>query len=400
MKHSKATPRPATQQHDVEDWRTGGFGLYIHWPFCQSKCPYCDFNSHVATSIDQQDWAQAYMQELEKTAELTGKRLLNSIYFGGGTPSLMHMDTVERILVHASKHWAFANDIEITLEANPGSVDAANFRGYHAAGVNRISLGLQALDDLALRMLGRMHTVDEGLRALSTAQSTFDRVSFDLIYARQNQTMEGWQKELERALSLGSSHMSLYQLSIENGTVFGERFARGQLLGLPDENLGADFFDLTQDVMEAAGLPSYEVSNHARPGSESRHNMIYWTAGDYAGIGPGAHGRLTIGASRYATTMQPSPAPWLAQTRISGNLEMEKLVDTDCALEYLLMGLRLRAGITLSRLEKMAGKRIPRSQLGDLVDMGMLHIEEDRLQVTRRGRPLLNAVIEQIARLL
>jgi len=380
-----------------EDWRSGGFGLYLHWPFCQSKCPYCDFNSHVAGKIDQSAWAAAYEQEIDRVATMTGRRVLNSIYFGGGTPSLMRPDTVAAILERAADHWDFANDIEITLEANPGSVDAANFQGYRTAGVNRVSLGMQALDDTDLRMLGRMHTVAEGLRALDIAQGTFDRVSFDLIYARQNQSLESWQKELARAIALGASHMSLYQLTIEQGTVFGERFARGQLLGLPDENQGADFFDVTQDMMEAAGLPAYEVSNHARIGTESRHNMIYWSAGDYAGVGPGAHGRLTLGDTRYATTMQPMPVQWCETAKDRGNLELEPLGEMDCALEYLLMGLRLGSGISLSRLEAMAHASIPAGKLAELSELGMIDLQADTLRVTRKGRPLLNAVIEQLA---
>ena len=306
----------------AEDWREGGFGLYLHWPFCAAKCPYCDFNSHVAASIDQDRWAAAYLAEIGRLADETPGRVLNSIYFGGGTPSLMRADVVAAILNRAADRWTLANDVEITLEANPGSVEADRFAGYAAAGVNRVSLGVQALNDDDLRRLGRIHSADEALRALDVARATFGRVSFDLIYARQDQTLPDWQAELARALAMGPDHLSLYQLTIEPGTAFYARHQAGGLRGLPDEDLGADLYALTQEMTAAAGLPAYEVSNHAGPGGESRHNLIYWRAGDWGGLGPGAHGRLTLGGSRWATEAPLAPGAWLRPSRPVAGVSM------------------------------------------------------------------------------
>ena len=284
----------------AEDWRNGGFGLYVHWPFCQAKCPYCDFNSHVSTKIDQNAWVRAYLSELRRVAHELPDRVLSTIYFGGGTPSLMHPDTVASIIEAARSHWSFANDIEITLEANPGSVEVARFAGYRDAGVNRISMGIQALNDTDLRRLGRIHKVSEARTAFDIAQSCFDRVSFDLIYARQGQSLNDWKAELIQGLSMASTHVALYQLTIEDGTAFGDRFARGTLRDLPSDDLSADMYLLTQDICAEHSMHSYEVSNYARPGSESKHNLIYWRYGDYAGVGPGAHGR----ESRFSVSYQ------------------------------------------------------------------------------------------------
>ncbi len=279
----------------AEDWQQGGFGFYVHWPFCASKCPYCDFNSHVSAEIDESRWVRAYLREIDRYAAEVPERVLTSIFFGGGgTPSLMAPDTVSAILERIRAHWPVANDLEVTLEANPGSVEAGRFRGYADAGVNRVSVGVQALNDADLRRLGRLHTVEEALAALEIARNTFERVSFDLIYARQGQTLEEWRAELSGALEFAADHLSLYQLSIEPGTAFGDRYDAGKLRGLPDEDLSAEMYLLTQEMCETAGFHAYEVSNHAKPGAESRHNQIYWRYGDYAGIGPGAHSRLTV----------------------------------------------------------------------------------------------------------
>ena len=275
----------------IEDWRHGGFGLYIHWPFCEAKCPYCDFNSHVSRRIDQSQWCKAYLRELDRVGALTQGRVLDSVYFGGGTPSLMAPETVRAILDHVQRTWPMRNDPEITLEANPSSVEVGRFRAFSEAGVNRVSLGVQALNDTDLNRLGRLHTVQEARQAFDIARNQFDRVSFDLIYARQDQSLTAWSQELTEALSMAVDHLSMYQLTIEQGTAFGDRYSRGRLTGLPDDDVSADMYEVTQEVCEKAGLPAYEVSNHARPGSASRHNMIYWQYGDYIGIGPGAHGR-------------------------------------------------------------------------------------------------------------
>ncbi|WP_149141692.1 radical SAM family heme chaperone HemW [Gemmobacter caeruleus] len=392
VKHSAATQ---------DDWRQGGFGLYVHWPFCLSKCPYCDFNSHVAAQIDQNAWADAYVKEIARNARLTPERTLNSIYFGGGTPSLMEPKLVERLLETAAREWRFANDIEITLEANPTSVEAARLAAYRHAGVNRISLGVQALNDEDLRRLGRTHSSTEALLALETTANLFDRYSFDLIYARQNQTLAAWEAELTRALSFGSNHLSLYQLTIEEGTVFNERFRRGLLPGLPSEDLGADFHDLTQKLCEAAGMPAYEISNHAREGAESRHNQIYWKSGDFIGIGPGAHGRVTLKDARIATAAARDPAGWLSAAS-AGRLEDldHTLSAQDIGTEFLLMGLRLREGVALDRLQRLTGLTTSSDIVAELTTLGMLEHTEDRLRTTPKGRPLLNAVLLKLVEAL
>ena len=377
-----------------EAWRDGGFGLYVHWPFCQAKCPYCDFNSHVVASIDQTRWASAFESEIDRLAEMTPGRVLNSVFFGGGTPSLMDVETVERILNRVRKSWRLANDIEITLEANPTSIEAGRFAGYQAAGVNRVSVGVQALNDPDLKALGRLHSANEALTAVDIARTTFERVSFDLIYARQNQTADQWQSELKQALSFDPDHLSLYQLTIEDGTAFGDRFKRGLLKGLPNEDLGADMWDITQMSCEAAGLPAYEVSNHAKKGQESRHNLIYWRSGDWAGIGPGAHGRLTLDGVRHETACAKSSGLWIEQVETGSiNTGFETALNaSDIDEERVLMGLRLAEGITL-REDWIANKL---SQINYLVEIGHLTSTGSRLTVTPKGRPVLNAVIAHL----
>lgn len=378
------------------------FGIYLHWPFCQSKCPYCDFNSHVAARIDQGAWAAAFETEIARLAEETPGRLVSSVYFGGGTPSLMEPETVERILSALRAAWSFRNDVEITLEANPSSVEMARFAGYRTAGVNRVSMGFQALDDQDLRALGRLHDVGTALSALETARTVFDRVSFDLIYARQNQTLAGWESELRRALDLGPRHLSLYQLTVEEGTVFAQRLAAGGLRGLPDENLAVDLFELTQHMCEAAGLPAYEVSNHAAPGEESLHNLTYWRGGDYLGIGPGAHGRLTLGGRRHATSCPRQPQDWLLRVTAgrSGEDARDVLSAAEWAEEMILMGMRTNEGLDLAGLLARTGHSVSVSGLAELVGLGLVVEEAARIRTTAAGRLILNAVIRKLVETL
>jgi oxygen-independent coproporphyrinogen-3 oxidase len=382
----------------MDDWRHAGFGLYLHWPFCQSKCPYCDFNSHVAARIDQSRWLAAFEAEIDRVGALTQGRVLNSVFFGGGTPSLMEAATVQGILDRVRATWTLANDIEITLEANPGSVEATRFEGYAKAGVNRVSLGIQSLDSIDLRRLGRMHSVDEARAAIGVAQSVFDRVSIDLIYARQDQSLAAWRDELLRALDFGTSHLSLYQLTVEDGTVFGQMHAKNLLRGLPDEDLAADMFELTQVITASAGMPAYEVSNHARPGDESRHNLIYWRMGDYAGIGPGAHGRLTLSSGRFATEAQRMPADWLARTlSVPGGAEQtERLTPEARASEYLMFALRLREGALLSRFADLAGQPLSNEALEDVLSLGLMEQDGDSIRTTDRGIMMLNAILRRL----
>lgn len=383
----------------TEDWRAGGFGLYVHWPFCQSKCPYCDFNSHVAAEIDQRRWAEAYCREIARLGEETAGRTLQSIFFGGGTPSLMDPELVDEILSAVRRAWPMSNDPEITLEANPGSVEVGKFAAFRQAGVNRVSMGFQAMNDADLRRLGRMHSVKEALKAFDVARSTFDRVSFDLIYARQDQSLAEWRQELAAALQLAADHLSLYQLSIEDGTVFADRHRAGKLRGLPTEDLSADLYDLTQELCEAAGLPSYEISNHAREGAESRHNLIYWRAGDYAGVGPGAHGRISQPGGRIATEALRHPEAWLTQVATKGHGELPRLTlsATDQATEYLMMGLRLRGGIDLTRYARLAGQALDPKKLEHLRSLGLIEQTEHTLQTTAQGRLVLNSIIRELA---
>lgn len=381
------------------DWKAGGFGLYVHWPFCESKCPYCDFNSHVAKSIDHKAWLAAYVSEIQRYGRETSGRILQTIYFGGGTPSLMQPDVVSAVVEAARSTWATVNDIEITLEANPSSVEAGRFMGYRDAGINRVSVGIQALDERALQALGRRHSVSEAVRALEIARNTFDRVSFDLIYARQDQTLSEWRDELNLAIELAGEHLSLYQLTIENGTAFADRAAKGGLKGLPHEDLSADLYELTQEICDRAGLLAYEVSNHAKEGKESRHNLIYWRAGDYVGIGPGAHGRITNETGRWAIESQKNPNTWLnahqhPHTEASSRTA---LTASECALEYLLMSLRTSEGMSLDRYHKMSSSPLPKTRVDKLVDLGMLENSGDRVYTTPAGRMVLNAVLRELA---
>ena len=380
-----------------KDWLNGGFGLYVHWPFCQAKCPYCDFNSHVSREIDESAWVRAYLAEIERVATETPGRVLNAIFFGGGTPSLMAPETVAAVIGAARRHWPFANDIEITLEANPGSVEAGRFAGYRDAGVNRISMGVQALNDADLRRLGRLHSVAEARVAFDIARDCFDRVSFDLIYARQDQTLDDWRAELTAALEMALDHLSLYQLTIEPNTAFGDRYKAGKLRGLPEDDLSADMYFTTQEVCAAHGLPAYEVSNHARPGAESRHNLIYWRYGDYAGIGPGAHGRLSLDSGRFATESLRNPGAWLAAVqKESGESARARLNPQDVANEYLMMGIRLTEGLDMDRFEKLAGCPLPAEKVAYLMELGMIEINGARLTATDQGRPVLNAIIREL----
>ncbi|MEP1612908.1 MAG: radical SAM family heme chaperone HemW [Roseobacter sp.] len=382
----------------AEDWENGGFGLYIHWPFCEAKCPYCDFNSHVSRSIDQDAWRAAYLSELKRAASVTAGRVLKSVFFGGGTPSLMDPNTVAEIIAEIRRLWPTANDLEVTLEANPGSVEAGRFRAYRQAGVNRISMGVQALNDTDLRRLGRIHTVADARAAFDIARTTFERVSFDLIYARQGQTLNEWRSELSEALRMSVDHLSLYQLTIEQGTAFGDRYNAGKLRDLPDEDLGADLFSMTQDVCGAAGMPAYEVSNHARDSAQSRHNLVYWRYGDYIGIGPGAHGRLSYNGSRWATEAYSNPGRWLSSVA-SNDAEKPRipLSREDQAHEFLLMGLRLREGISLARYAKLSGHDLNRTAIQELIDIGMVAMSQDNLYVLDQGVIVLNAVISKLA---
>jgi oxygen-independent coproporphyrinogen-3 oxidase len=368
---------------------TSDLALYVHWPFCVSKCPYCDFNSHVRETVDQQRWRDALLADLAHEARETQGRRLGSIFFGGGTPSLMPPATVAALIEAAERHWGFAPDVEITLEANPSSVEAARFADLAAAGVNRVSLGLQSLDPAALRFLGRAHDVAEGLAALETASSTFGRVSFDLIYALPSQSRAAWAAELSRALSFGTSHLSLYQLTIEPGTRFAAMAAKGDLVPAdPDES--AALYELTRDMTSAAGLPAYEISNHARPGQESRHNLIYWRYHSYAGIGPGAHGRR----GGHATQRHRKPENWLSALGRNGHgiVEETEIGARDARIEALLMGLRLAEGVECGPddLEMPAVER--------LSCQGLLAYDGDRLRATPRGMLLLDAILAEVVR--
>ncbi|ASM73958.1 MULTISPECIES: radical SAM family heme chaperone HemW [Roseobacteraceae] len=377
----------------TEDWQYGGFGIYIHWPFCAAKCPYCDFNSHVTRSVDHSAWRDAYLEEIRRAAKQTPGRVVHTVFFGGGTPSLMEPWVVADIIDAIRKHWPTANDMEITLEANPGSVEAQRFADFRSGGVNRISMGIQALNDEDLRRLGRIHTADEARAAFDIARKTFERVSFDLIYGRQKQTLQAWESELKQALNMAIDHLSLYQLTIEQGTAFGDRYNAGKLSGLPDEDRAADMFTLTRDICADFGMPAYEVSNHARDGAQSRHNLIYWRYGDYIGIGPGAHGRITAEGKRYATEAPSNPKRWLEELR---QLPAIALTDKDQANEFLLMGLRLSEGVDLSRFETLSGRSVAIDTLKNLSELGLLDQRGQRIFVTEQGVSVLNGVLREL----
>ena len=378
-----------------------GFGLYLHWPFCRSKCPYCDFNSHVRERIDQGRWRQALLAELDHYAAETRGRRLASIFFGGGTPSLMEPATAAALIERAARHWSVAPELEITLEANPTSVEAANFAALVAAGVNRLSLGIQALEDPALRFLGRGHSASEALAALDLARRHFPRFSFDLIYARPGQTEADWAAELERALALAGEHLSVYQLTIEENTAFAGAWRRGDFT-LPPEETAVRLYEITQVRLAAAGLPAYEISNHARPGAECRHNLIYWQGGDYVGVGPGAHGRLSLAGERYATRQHRAPEAWLQAVEAEGHATRERrpLGLEERRDELLMMGLRLSAGIGRARFKAVVGREIEGtlapSRMVPLVEAGFLELDEFGLRATAEGRQRLDALLPRL----
>ncbi|MGQ9364778.1 radical SAM family heme chaperone HemW [Azospirillum sp. ST 5-10] len=375
-----------------------GFGIYVHWPFCLSKCPYCDFNSHVRERVDHQAWRGALLRELDHYAGATAGRRVTSVFFGGGTPSLMEPATAQAVLDRIAARWPLAEGLEVTLEANPTSVEAGRFRAFRAAGVNRVSLGIQALDDTALQALGRRHSAAEALGAIALAARTFDRFSFDLIYARPGQGVAAWEAELGRALDFAVGHLSLYQLTIEEGTAFHPLHARGELV-LPDEEVAGDLYEATQARLAAAGLPAYEISNHARPGEECRHNLTYWRYGDYVGVGPGAHGRLTLDGGKVATRAHRAPEVWLDRVARHGHgaHAPEPVAVADRGAELLMMGLRLAEGVARARLVEETGRDLPglvdAAALDRLVEAGFLDLDATTLRATAAGRQRLNAVL-------
>jgi putative oxygen-independent coproporphyrinogen III oxidase len=375
-----------------------GFGIYVHWPFCRAKCPYCDFNSHVREAIDQDRWRAALLAELAHYAAQTPGRTVTSLFVGGGTPSLMAPETTAAVIAAVKTHWATAEDLEITLEANPTSVEIERFRGFRDAGVNRVSIGVQALDDQVLKFLGRQHSSGEAIRALEIGRATFPRLSFDLIYARPGQSLEAWQDELSTALDLANSHISLYQLTIEPGTAFEQRVARGDFQTLPEEEQ-ATLFDWTAARLERAGMPAYEISNHARPGEESRHNLTYWRYGDYVGVGPGAHGRLTLDGKKLATRQHRAPEAWLESVEREGHAtrQRDEVASSARLQEMVMMGLRLAEGIPVARFVAETGAEIEgaldSARLKRLIEGGFLVLDDDRLKATTEGRARLDAVL-------
>jgi oxygen-independent coproporphyrinogen-3 oxidase len=375
--------------------------VYIHWPFCKFKCPYCDFNSHVREKVNHPEWRQAYLDELRYYREQTGPRRVKSIFFGGGTPSLMEPATVAAVISEVDKLWGLPAGTEVTLEANPTSVEADKLRGFKAAGVNRVSLGVQSLRDAALKKLGRQHSAAEALSAVKTAASVFDRYSFDLIYARPDQSLADWKQELEEALEHSADHMSLYQLTIEEGTAYHTLHQRGELK-IPDENAAADMYELTQEMMDQRGLPAYEISNHARPGAESQHNLVYWRYGDYAGIGPGAHGRLTIDGKKIATRAHKAPEVWLERVKNQrhGSHPFEVIDFLKRGAEMLMMGLRLREGVLLDDFLKETqtplSKFVHAERLQKLIDAGFMELTERHIRATAAGRQRLNALLSRL----
>lgn len=386
--------------HTGSDMFDPGFGVYVHWPFCAAKCPYCDFNSHVRHQpVDQPRFVQAFLKEMATMRRLTGSRTVTSIFMGGGTPSLMTPETVDAILNGIARHWHVPDGIEITMEANPSSVEAERFRGYRAAGVNRVSLGVQALNDRDLKFLGRLHDVADALKAIRLAREIFPRMSFDLIYARPNQTVADWDRELKEAASYAVDHLSLYQLTIEEGTPFYGLHKAGKLV-VPDGEQSAVLYEATQEITEREGMPAYEVSNHARPGAESRHNLTYWRYGDYAGIGPGAHGRLTTGGVKLATATERRPEGWLSLVEAQGHgmIDQEVLEREAQADELLLMGLRLKEGVDLARWQTLSGRDLDPDREQFLIDHGFIErLGNARLRCTPSGMLILDAVVADLA---
>ena len=389
---------PALAPHQAASQR--GFGIYVHWPFCVSKCPYCDFNSHVRARIDEAGWCSALLRELDFFAQQVPDRTVTSIFFGGGTPSLMAPDSTGTIIDRVAQQFHLAADAEITLEANPNSAERARFADFRAAGINRVSIGVQALDDAALKMLGRAHDQREA-RAAIAAASVFPRYSFDLIYARPGQSVAAWEAELADAVKLAGDHLSVYQLTIEAGTAFHAQHARGDLK-IPDEATGAALYDVTQELLEKAGMPAYEISNHARPGGESRHNLVYWRYEDYVGVGPGAHGRLTLAGAKMATRQEKAPETWIARVLDQGHGTAERtpIGADESATEALLMGLRLAEGVDAARFARETGRTLDdvldRAKLRRLIDGGFIAPMGTGLRVTSRGRKVLNAVLGEL----
>ncbi|MFL5236755.1 MAG: radical SAM family heme chaperone HemW [Rhizomicrobium sp.] len=376
------------------------FGIYVHWPYCSAKCPYCDFNSHVRSRFDDSEWVSGVVRELEYIADLQGpsRPAVETIFFGGGTPSLMRGKSVAAVLDAIAKLWRIASVAEVTLESNPASADAERFRDYRSAGVNRLSLGAQALTDADLKMLGRLHSVAEAKTAVRFAQACFDHVSLDLIYARPHQTVEQWRSELQQALAFGTDHLSLYQLTIEPATPFAV-LARTGALVVPNDDTAAALYEATQEITEAAGLPAYEISNHAKSGAECRHNLLYWRYGDYAGVGPGAHGRLTLCGRRIATATERLPERWRARTETEGHalVERNELSNDDAAREHLLMNLRLTEGLDVAPYESRWGLSLSRSRFKSLQDERLLEFSKGRLAATPSGRLVLNSLIAALA---
>jgi putative oxygen-independent coproporphyrinogen III oxidase len=383
---------------DARETNEAGFGVYVHWPFCESKCPYCDFNSHVREHIDEARFAAALVAEIDHFAAETEGRKVTSVFFGGGTPSLMAPETVASVIDRVRHHWDMADEVEISLEANPSSAEVGRFKGYHDAGVNRLSLGVQTLDDDALRFLGRAHDAAQARAALTMAQVTFTRFSFDMIYARPRHTTADWLAELHEALALGGDHLSLYQLTLEPGTPFHARAARGELV-VPDGDDAAALYEATQEALELAGLAAYEISNHARPGAESRHNLTYWRSGDYLGIGPGAHGRLTVDGRTTALRQRRTPEAWLkdVETKGHGTTERETVEPDARAAEVLMMGLRLTEGVPVARIKARSGLEFDEVVSGDrlapLVDGGLLTLTDSHISATTAGRRVLDPLL-------
>lgn len=375
----------------------GGFAVYVHWPFCQSKCPYCDFNSHVTANVDQVRWGRALTRELRHMRDLTGPRRVRSVFFGGGTPSLMLPPTVDTVLQEIASLWSMEEGAEITLEANPTSVEAERFRGYRAAGVNRLSLGVQSLDDAELKFLGRLHTAEEALAAIALARETFPRLSFDLIYARPGQTRETWERELRAAIAHAADHLSLYQLTIEAGTAFARLYEKGTFI-LPDDEAAAELYQLTGEICAEAGLSAYEVSNYAKEGAASRHNLVYWRYGDYAGVGPGAHGRVSVDGSRLATATHRLPGAWIDAVEAGGDgvSDFEEITPGEQGDEMMMMGLRLSEGVSLTRHARLSGAALSPARINALVDDGLLAQEGDILRATPQGRLVLDALLARL----
>ena len=379
------------------DWKNSGFGIYLHWPYCESKCPYCDFNSYVEKNVNWYEWELSFLSQLGFYYQETGDRRVNSIFFGGGTPSLMNPKLVSNIINHISNLWGFEDTVEITLEANPSSVESRRFAEFKAAGVNRVSIGVQALNNKDLKKLGRLHSVQDALNAIEIGKDTFDRVSFDLIYARQDQKLQDWELELKKALTLEPDHLSLYQLTIEPNTTFGNLKEKGKLSGLPDENLGGDLYHLTNNLCYKFGLNPYEVSNYSRKNHESIHNKIYWNYGDYLGVGPGAHGRITTQKGRFATQNYYSPIKWQKNALNNAGESIRTLINgKDQADEMAMMGLRLNSGFSKERYFRLSGKKLNEKTLTFLISDNLITVENNFIKATDQVRVVLNSLILNI----